>query len=256
MGEQRRAHWDHFLPGIAANGKGDAGVAQQLNVLIVEDDAGIRQSLFETLTALGFMIGEASNGEQALLRLRMADYDAVLLDINMPGMGGLETCRKICRSYPHIPIIMLTVRDEEDDKVEALDAGADDYVTKPFQIRELTARLRSAIRRSKTSTVQPDSTVVIGDLRLDPDRHRVEKMGQEVHLTPKEFAMLRYLMEHAGRPIPHNRLLTSIWGSEYGNEREYLRVLINQLRKKIEDDPARPSYILTESYIGYRFREA
>jgi two-component system KDP operon response regulator KdpE len=231
-------------------------VAERLNVLIVEDDAGIRQSLFETLTALGFIIGEASNGEQALSRLRMVDYDAVLLDINMPGMGGIETCRRICHSYPHVPIIMLTVRDEEDDKVEALDAGADDYVTKPFQIRELTARLRSAIRRSKTSIVPSDSTVVIGALRLDADRHRVEKMGQEVRLTPKEFAMLRYLMEHAGRPIPHNRLLTSIWGSEYGNEREYLRVLINQLRKKIEDDPARPSYILTESYIGYRFREA
>src|SRR3984893_13133544 len=231
-------------------------MAQRLNVLIVEDDAGIRQSLFETLTALGFTIGEASNGEQALLRLRMVDYDAVLLDINMPGIGGIEACRRICRSYPQIPIIMLTVRDEEDDKVEALDADADDYVTKPFQIRELTARLRSAIRRSKTSTVQSDSTVVIGALRLDPDRHRVEKMGQEVRLTPKEFAMLRYLMEHAGRSIPHNRLLTSIWGSEYGNEREYLRVLINQLRKKIEDDPASPAYILTESYIGYRFREA
>jgi two-component system KDP operon response regulator KdpE len=231
-------------------------MAQQSNVLIVEDDPGIRQSLFETLTALGFMIGEASNGEQALVRLRMVDYDAVLLDINMPGMGGIETCRRICHGYPHVPIIMLTVRDEEDDKVEALDAGADDYVTKPFQIRELTARLRSAIRRSKTSTVQRDSTIMIGALRLDPDRHRVEKMGQEVRLTPKEFAMLRYLMEHAGRPIPHHRLLTSIWGSEYGNEREYLRVLINQLRKKIEDDPARPSYILTESYIGYRFREA
>ena len=231
-------------------------MTQRFNVLIVEDDAGIRQSLFETLTALGFMIGEAGNGEQALVRLRMVDYDAVLLDINMPGMGGIETCRRICQSHPHVPIIMLTVRDEEDDKVEALDAGADDYVTKPFQIRELTARLRSAIRRSKTSTMQPDSTVAIGALRLDPDRHRVEKMGQEIRLTPKEFAMLRYLMEHAGRPIPHSRLLVSIWGSEYGNEREYLRVLINQLRKKIEDDPARPAYILTESYIGYRFREA
>jgi len=230
-------------------------VVQRWNVLIVEDDAGIRQSLFETLTALGFVIGEAANGEEALSRLRMIDYDAVLLDINMPGMGGIETCRRIYRSHPQVPILMLTVRDEENDKVEALDAGADDYVTKPFQIRELTARLRSAIRRSKTSAVPSDSTVVIGSLMLDPDRHRVEKMGQEIRLTPKEFAMLRYLMEHAGRPIPHNRLLTSIWGSEYGNEREYLRVLINQLRKKIEDDPAQPSYILTESHIGYRFRE-
>ncbi len=151
---------------------------------------------------------------------------------------------------------MLTVRDEEDDKVEALDAGADDYVTKPFQIRELTARLRAAIRRSKTSTVEPESWIVIGDVMLNPSRHRVEKLGQELRLSPKEFEMLRYLMEHAGRPVPHNRLLTSIWGSEYGNEREYLRVLISQLRKKVEDDPARPTYILTESHIGYRFREA
>ncbi len=229
---------------------------QRSNVLIVEDDAGIRQSLFETLTALRFVVGEAENGEEALLRLRMIDYDAVLLDINMPGMGGIETCRRIHHSYPHIPIIMLTVRDEEDDKVEALDAGADDYVTKPFQIRELTARLRSIIRRSKTSGVPSDSPIVVGSLMLDPNRRRVEKMGQEVRLTPKEFEMLRYLMEHAGRPVPHSRMLIAIWGSQHGNEREYLRVLINQLRKKIEDDPAHPTYILTDSYIGYRFREA
>jgi two-component system KDP operon response regulator KdpE len=231
-------------------------VEQRWNVLVVEDDAGIRQSLFETLSALGFVIGEAGNGEEALLRLRMIGYDAVLLDVNMPGMGGIEACRRICHSYPHLPIIMLTVRDEEDDKVEALDAGADDYVTKPFQIRELTARLRSAIRRSKTLPVSPDSPTVIGSIMLDPSRYRIEKQGREIHLSPKEFEMLRYLMQHAGRPVPHNRLLTSIWGPEYGNEREYLRVLISQLRKKIEDDPAHPTYILTESYIGYRFREA
>lgn len=229
---------------------------QRSNVLVVEDDAGIRQSLIETLTALGFMIGQASTGEEALLRLRMIDYDAVLLDINMSGMGGIAACRIISQNYPRLPVVMLTVRDEEDDKVEALDAGADDYVTKPFQIRELTARLRAAIRRSRASEVPSDSPIVIGSLVLDPGRRRVEKMGQEIHLTPKEFSMLRYLMERAGRPVPHNRLLTSVWGPEYGNEREYLRVLISQLRKKIEDDPARPAYILTESYIGYRFREA
>jgi two-component system KDP operon response regulator KdpE len=231
-------------------------VEPRWNVLVVEDDAGIRQSLFETLSALGFVIGEAGSGEEALVRLRMISYDAVLLDINMPGMAGMEACRRIHHDYPHLPIVMLTVRDEEDDKVEALDAGADDYVTKPFQIRELTARLRSAIRRSKTLPVTTDSPTVIGSIMLDPSRYRVEKLGQEVHLTPKEFEMLRYLMQHAGRPVPHHRLLTTIWGPEYGNEREYLRVLINQLRKKIEDDPARPSYILTESYVGYRFREA
>lgn len=224
-------------------------------VLIVEDDAGIRQSLFETLGALGFVIGEAGNGEEAMTRLRMVDYEAVLLDVNMPGMGGIETCRKISENYPRLPIIMLTVLDQEDDKVEALDAGADDYVTKPFQIRELTARLRAAIRRSKTALLEPNSLIVAGDLALDRARHRIEKLGVEIHLTPKEFDLLGYLMEHAGRPVSHHRLLTAIWGPEYGNEREYVRVLINQLRKKIEDDPARPTYILTESYIGYRFRE-
>jgi two-component system KDP operon response regulator KdpE len=229
---------------------------ERSKVLVVEDDLGIRQSLFETLGALGFVVGEANNGEEALVRLRMVDYDAVLLDINMTGMGGVETCRRIFQSYPQLPIIMLTVRDGESDKVEALDAGADDYVTKPFQIRELTARLRAAIRRSKTVAAPSDSFIVIGDLMLSISRRRLEKLHQEIRLTPKEFEMLRYLMEHAGRPIPHNRLLTTIWGPEYGNEREYLRVLINQLRKKIEDDSARPSYILTESYIGYRFREA
>jgi two-component system KDP operon response regulator KdpE len=226
------------------------------SVLLVEDDAGIRQSLFETLSALGFLIGEAKNGEEALTRLRMVDYDAVLLDINMPGMGGIETCRRICHSHPQLPIIMLTVREEEDDKVEALDAGADDYVTKPFQIRELTARLRSIIRRSKIPAISPHSPIVIGSVMLDPDRHRVEKIGQEVRLTPKEFEVLHYLMKHAGHPVPHSRLLVSIWGEEYGGEREYLRVIINQLRKKIEDDPAYPKYILTESHIGYRFRDA
>jgi two-component system KDP operon response regulator KdpE len=229
---------------------------QRWNVLVVEDEAALRQSLFETLSALGFVIGEAGTGEEAQVRLRMVEYDAVLLDINMPGIGGMEACRLIHRDYPHIPIIMLTIRDEEADKVEALDAGADDYVTKPFQIRELTARLRAAIRRSKLLPALPNSLSVIGSLTLDPVRYRVEKQGREIRLTPKEFEMLRYLMQHAGRPVPHARLLTSIWGPEYGDEREYLRVLVSQLRKKIEDDPANPTYILTDSHVGYRFREA
>jgi two-component system KDP operon response regulator KdpE len=230
-------------------------VEHRSKILVVEDDAGIRQSLFETLGALGFVIGEASNGEEAMVRLRMINYEAVLLDINMPGMGGIETCRRICQSYPRLPIIMLTVLDEEDDKVEALDAGADDYVTKPFQVRELTARLRAAIRRSKKTVTTADSLTIIGEVTLDRVRHRVEKSGVEIHLTPKEFDLLGYLMNHAGRPVPHHRLLTSVWGPEYGNEREYLRVLVNQLRKKMEEDPTHPTYILTESHVGYRFRE-
>jgi two-component system, OmpR family, KDP operon response regulator KdpE len=224
-------------------------------VLVVEDDDGIRQSLFETLGALGFAVGESSRGEDALTRLTMTDYDAVLLDINMPGMSGMEACRRISQAYPGLPIIMLTVRDDEDDKVQALDLGADDYVTKPFQVRELTARLRSAIRRAKTSTKPPATTYTIGAVRLDTVRHRVEKQGEEIHLTPKEFGVLQHLMANAGRPVPHKRLLSSVWGPEYGEEREYLRVLVNQIRKKIEDDPAHPVYILTDSYIGYRFRD-
>lgn len=223
-------------------------------VLVVEDDPGIRRSLFETLSAFGFAVGEAHNGEEAMQRLRMVQYNAVLLDINMPGMGGIETCRRIGQSYPPLPIIMLTVRDDEDDIVEALDAGASDYVTKPFQIRELTARLRAAMRRQQSPVTLPQPVSVIGEITLDADRRRVEKRGAEIHLAPKEFETLRYLMEHAGRPVRHDRLLSSVWGPLYGAEREYLRVIINQLRKKIEDDPSHPVYILTESHIGYRFR--
>lgn len=227
---------------------------QKSRVLVVEDDSGIRESLFETLGALGFAVGEACNGEEALLRLRMVNYDAVLLDINMPGIGGTETCRRICHSYPGLPVIMLTVRDEEEDKVEALDSGAYDYVTKPFQILELAARLRAVIRRYNAS-FRSETVNVVGEITLDSERRRVEKRGEEIHLAPKQYETLCYLMEHAGHPVRHDRLLSSVWGPLYGNEREYLRVVINQLRKKIEDDPAHPTYILTENNIGYRFRK-
>jgi two-component system, OmpR family, KDP operon response regulator KdpE len=229
-------------------------VTQKSKVLVVEDDSGIRQSLFETLGALGFAVGEAINGEEALVRLRMVDYDAVLLDINMPGMGGKETCRRIFQNYPQLPIIMLTVRDAEVDVVEALDSGAWDYITKPFQIGELTARLRAAIRRPGAQAARPDIVTVVGDITLDDSSRRVEKRAREIHLSPKEYETLRFLIEHAGLPVRHEVLLRSIWGPTYGNEREYLRVVINQLRKKLEDDPSHPSYILTESHIGYRFR--
>jgi two-component system KDP operon response regulator KdpE len=229
-------------------------VEQKSKVLVVEDDAGIRQSLFETLGALGFAIGEANNGEEALIRLRMANYNAVLLDIEMPGMGGKETCSRIHRSYPQLPIVMLTVRDEEDDLVESLELGASDYVTKPFQIRELTARLRAVMRRTQAPSTGPVTIFAVGELSLDINHRRVEKRGMEINLAPKEYETLRCLMENAGCPVRHQHLLTSVWGPHYGGEREYLRTIINQLRKKIEDDPARPVYILTESRLGYRFR--
>ena len=227
----------------------------QGTVLIVEDDPALRRTLRTTLDALGFDIGEACNGEEALLRLRMVDYEAVLLDLNMPGMGGIETCRKIRRAFTRLSILILTVRDAEDDKVEALDAGADDYITKPFQIRELTARLRSAVRRFRAPETPSDLPIAIGDVMLDPARHRVERSGVEVRLTPREFDALRFLMEHAGRPVTHAQLLAALRGPGYGEDREYLRVLIGQIRKKLEDNAANPAYILTDSYIGYRFRQ-
>jgi two-component system, OmpR family, KDP operon response regulator KdpE len=186
----------------------------------------------------------------------MVDYETVLLDINMPGIGGIETCRRIRRIYTRMPIIMLTVRDSEDDKVEALEAGADDYVTKPFQTRELTARIRAAIRRFRAPETPAEMPIVNGAIMFDPVRRRVERAGVEVHLTPREFDTLQYLMTHAGRPVTHARLLAVLRGPGCGNERTYLRVLIGQLRKKLEDDPADPVYVLTDSHIGYRFRES
>jgi two-component system, OmpR family, KDP operon response regulator KdpE len=228
----------------------------QGRLLIVEDDPALRRSLRTTLDALGFDIGEAGNGEDGLIRLRMVDYEAVLLDINMPGIGGIETCRRIRRVYTKLPILMLTVRDSEDDKVEALEAGADDYVTKPFQTRELTARIRAAIRRFRAPETPAEMSITNGAIMLDPVRRLVERAGIEVHLTPREFDALQLLMTHAGRPITHARLIAALHVPGFGNERAYLRVLIGQLRKKLEDDAANPIYILTDSYIGYRFRQS
>jgi two-component system KDP operon response regulator KdpE len=182
-------------------------------------------------------------------------FDAVLLDVDMPGMGGVEACHCIRRAVARLPILMLTVMDSEDDKVLALDAGADDYITKPFQVRELTARLRSAVRRRNALDIYRDAPIRHGQLELDPVKYRVLKNGRQIHMTPKEFEMLHYLMMHAGEPIPHARLLKSVWGPEYGNELEYLRTFVRQLRKKIEDDPKNPQYLLTDAYVGYRFNE-
>jgi two-component system KDP operon response regulator KdpE len=224
-------------------------------VLIVDDEPSIRRAIRTTFGTLGFDISEAMNGEQALPLLRAANFDAVLLDLNMPGMGGLEACREIRRRFPRIAVLMLTVRDSEDDKVEALDAGADDYVTKPFPVRELVARVRAAVRRSHAPEGHSNVVIAIGEITLDPARRLVQKNGQAVHLTPKEFDLLLYLMKHAGLPVIHARLLSAVWGPEYGNELEYLRTFMRQLRKKLEDDAAHPKYLLTDSHIGYRFRE-
>ena len=229
--------------------------AGQGTILVVDDDSSTRRALRVTLTGMGFTVVEAARGEEALSLARVTWFDAVLLDVDMPGMGGVEACRWIRRAVARLPILMLTVMDSEDDKVLALDAGADDYITKPFQVRELTARLRSAVRRRNAQDTSRDSTIRHGQLELDPVKYRVLKSGHAIHLTPKEFEVLHYLMMHAGEPIPHARLLKSVWGPEYGNELEYLRTFIRQLRKKIEDDPKNPQYLLTDAYVGYRFNE-
>jgi two-component system KDP operon response regulator KdpE len=170
--------------------------------------------------------------------------------MNMPGLGGLETCREIRRTSD-IPIIMLTVRNAERDKVMALDAGADDYVVKPFATQELLARIRAALRRSPSS--EPMPSFVSKDLRIDFERRNVAVQERSVRLTPKEFDILRLLVANAGKAVPHRTLLQTVWGPDYGEETEYLRVFINQLRKKIEPDPRRPRYIRTEPWVGYRF---
>jgi len=224
-------------------------------ILVVDDDSSTRRALRVTLGGLGFTIVEAARGEEALSLVRATWFDAVLLDVDMPGMGGVETCRNIRRTIARLPILMLSVMDGEDDKVLALDAGADDYITKPFQLRELTARLRAAVRRRNAQDSNRGTPIRHGELELDPVKYRVQKAGRPIHLTPKEFEMLHYLMMHAGEPIPHARLLKSVWGPEYGNELEYLRTFVRQLRKKIEDDPRNPQYLLTDAYVGYRFNE-
>ncbi len=232
-----------------------AGAESQGDILIVDDDPSVRRALHTTLQTLGFQTFEASGGDEALALARTIPYDVVLLDVNMPGMDGLETCRQLRRLLPRVAILMLTVRDSEEDKVQALEAGADDYVTKPFHIRELTARLRAAVRRTQALEDNAQTVIHVGDIELDPARREVHKAGNFVHLTPKEFDLLHYLMAHAGLPITHGRLLNAVWGPEYGDEVEYLRTFMRQLRKKIEDDPANPKYLLTHIQIGYRFRD-
>jgi len=228
----------------------------QGRVLIVDDEVSIRRALRNTLQGMGFQVDEASSGESAVRAVQEAPFDVVLLDVNMPGIGGIKACREMRKSLPRLEILMLTVRDSEEDKVAALDAGADDYITKPFNIRELAARIRAAVRRSSLSQADPDAPIRIGSIELDPARRIVRKAGETIHVTPKEFDLLHYLMSHAGLPIMHARLLRAVWGPEYGGELEYLRTFIRQLRKKLEDDPAEPAYLLTDSHVGYRFAEA
>jgi len=229
---------------------------QAIRILVVDDEPAIRRALRPPLMELGFQVAEASRGEEALQALRSNSYDAVLLDINMPGIGGIETLRRIRAFAPRLPVLMLTVRDDEEDKVEALDVGADDYVTKPFSTRELIARIRSAVRRVRAPARPEDAPIDIGEIHLDPVKRRVTKRGEPVKLTRKEFDILYCLMSRAGRVVTYAKLLTAVWGAECREEVEYLRTFVRQLRKKIEDDPSSPIYLLTDVYVGYRFADA
>jgi two-component system KDP operon response regulator KdpE len=226
------------------------------DILITDDDPELRRVLRRTLDALGFEVTECANGEQAIKAIETRAFHAVLLDLNMPGIGGIAACREIRRKAPRMQILMLTVRDQERDKIEALDAGADDYITKPFSILELAARLRSAVRRSATTDVDTGIPIAIGDIVLDPVRRTVCKAGAALRLTPKEFDLLHYLMKRPGLPIARAKLLGAVWGEEYGTQHEYLRTFVHQLRRKIENDPSSPEYLLTELHFGYRFRDS
>ena len=220
-------------------------------VLVVDDEPQIRRVLRSTLAARGYEVQDAPSGEDAMTSLRHSRFDLVLLDVNMPGMGGLEACREI-RAGSAAAIIMLTVSDSEEDKVAALDAGADDYVTKPFGMPELLARIRAAMRRLPAYP-ERDQAVVVGELQINFMQRRVIVKDREIRLTPKEFDLLQYLIANPNIPIPHAKLLQAVWGPDYGDQLQYLRVFVNQLRKKIEPDPSHPRYILTEPWVGYTF---
>jgi len=221
-------------------------------ILVVDDEPQIRRVLRTNLSAQGYEVFDAKTGEDALLAIREQRFDLILLDMNMPGMGGLAACREI-RASADAAIIMLTVRNSEQDKVTALDAGADDYITKPFGMPELLARIRAALRRLPVNPTSEEEIVELEGVRIDLGARRVRVGEKEIRLTPKEFDLLHYLIDNPNMPIPHTRLLQAVWGPDYGDQVEYLRVFINQLRKKIEPDPSKPRYLLTEPWVGYRF---
>jgi two-component system KDP operon response regulator KdpE len=221
-------------------------------ILVVDDEPQMRRALRSTLSALGFVVADAENGEAAIERVRAEKFDLILLDINMPGLSGLETCRAI-RSRSDVSIIMLTVRDRSLDKIEALDAGADGYVTKPFDINELLARIRATLRRAPVSTASQSEILKLDGVEISFRERHVKVDGRTTRLTPTELDLLQYFVTHTNVVLPHDQILQAVWGPDYGDEVEYLRVFVNQLRKKIEPDPGRPRHILTEPWLGYRF---
>ncbi len=220
-------------------------------ILVIDDEPQIRRVMRMTLTGAGYEVDDARTGEEGLIKLREFRPDLILLDINMPGMGGLAACRGL-RADPNVAIIMLTVQNSEAAKVEALDAGADDFVSKPFSTPELLARIRAALRRVPMLHSAPDQ-LHFGELSINFAARSVTRGDATFHLTPKELELLRYLTQHANEAVPHRELLQAVWGPDYGDQVDYLRVFVKSLRKKIEPDAEHPRYITTEPWIGYRF---
>ena len=222
-------------------------------ILVVDDEPQIRRVMRTTLVANGYEMSEARSGDAALEMIRTSRYDLVLLDMNMPGPSGLETCRAIRELRLDLAIIVLTIRGAEKDKVEALDAGADDYITKPYSTPELLARIRAALRRTPLASEATLNRLSLDSVEIDFEAHQVSVSGHHAHLTAKELDLLGYFVAHPNKVLTHRELLQSVWGPDYGDEHEYLRVFLNRLRKKIEPDPSKPKYLLTEPWVGYRF---
>lgn len=223
-------------------------------VLVIEDEAPIRRFLKMTLTSQGYDFSEAISGQEGMLKVASEKPDIVILDLGLPDMDGLEVTKQL-REWTPIPIIVLSARGQEKDKVEALDAGADDYLTKPFGVAELMARARVALRRTMTnSNGETQSTFKFGDVEVDFIKRQVSRKGEELHLTPIEYKLLSTLIKYAGRVVTHNHLLREAWGAEYSGETHYLRVYMAQLRRKLEKNPAQPKYLITEPGVGYRLK--
>jgi len=229
-----------------------ATAAERRNILVVDDEPQITRVLKTTLSSQGYAIRTASDGDEALQVMKEWMPDLLITDLRMPHMNGLELCRHVRAKSP-LPIIVLSVKGEEKIKVDALDAGADDYVTKPFSVNELLARVRAALRRVATGQQPASEVIELGSFRIDPQLRSVQVGGREVHLTPKEFELLVYLARHSGKVITHRVLLAAIWGENSVEQPEYLRVFVGHLRKKLEPEEHTPRYILTEPWVGYRF---
>ncbi|MBZ5494501.1 MAG: response regulator transcription factor [Acidobacteriia bacterium] len=227
-------------------------MAERPRILVVDDEPQITRTLRASLSMYGYEIQVANDGEVGLEAFKTSKPDLVITDLSMPKMTGIELCKRI-RDRSQVPIIVLSVRGEDKHKVEALDKGADDYVTKPFSINELLARIRASLRRASVGKEEASEPIDIGDFHIDLQNHLVTVLGNEIHLTPTEFDLLAYMAHHPGKVLTHRALLSAVWGNQSSQSAEYLWVFMNQLRKKIEPDET-PHYIVTEPRIGYRFR--